>query len=666
MSRKIWLKIWIIVIIIWIMGFSDWSFAADSSEEDLNVLWIWLNMIISAAAWIWVFFAKLAWTFLTNRWVYWEVLWFDSLLWKFRNIMKNFANFWLWFFFVYTILKWLIKQWKESVTNTKKLKDIILWLLIAWVGIQSSRFITATIIDASTITLVAAWSFPAQIISESNNIQSSMEQSLKSNFGSGCKVLSLFSEYAKASNFLEVKNCELDGSSLSTDSEKQLLDAILPNQEDVSWPLYYIWFSILSAYRLPSIDTSSPKWIKATILNTIIEWWTTAVFALEMIILCIVALIRIIYLWMFIVLSPIAILLWCIEKSWEKVFSEDWFMKALWKQIKLKSFFINVFKPTIIVLWLWVSLIFILLMHKVVLDYAWKNLDLWWVTVTGSKGTQSNIEWNEWNETYNTSIDNNLLKFVSVNMWKTLLELILSIITVLIVYYIVKIAITMWKWDDFMSKHVSWITNSVGKLLWSMPVVPVPTYDKNWVQKRWNLSVNSLKTISWSGIASLTSKIDTINSEQQEAVNKLWWIWDNERSLTPTQQNSISAAWNGSTWIDILKAKIIEINKVKTGKWRWMTLNPQTASNDGFWINQFTNWLNTVDTGALSSQNEPIWKKMVEERRKSSTKEEERSLEKLFGNTEYAKKYAKDFWLGDISSWQDLRDADISQWTPSS
>jgi len=664
MNRKTWLKIWIIVVIMWMIWFSDWSFAASTSEEDLNVFWIWLNMIISAAAWIWVFFAKLAWTFLTNKWVYWEVLWFDSLLWKFRNIMKNFANFWLWFFFVYTILKWLIKQWKESIANTKKLKDIILWLLIAWVGIQSSRFITATVIDISTITLVAAWSFPAQIISESSYAEESMKQSLKSSFGSGCKVLSLFSEYAKASNFLEVKNCELDGGSLN---EKQLLDTILPNQEDISWPLYFIWFSILSSYRLPSIDTSSVKWIKATILNTIIEWWTTAVFALEMIILCIVALIRIIYLWMFIVLSPIAILLWCIEKSWEKVFSEKWFISSLWKQIKLKSFFINAFKPTIIVLWLWVSLIFILLMHKVVLDYSGKNLDLWWVTVTSSKDAQSSIKGSEWDQTYTTSIDNNLLKFVSVNMWKTLLELVLSIITVLIVYYIVKIAINIWDWKDFMSEHVSWITNWVGKLLWSMPVIPVPTYDKNWVPKRWNISVNSIKTISWSGMASLTNKINTINSEQQEAVNKLWWIWDNEKSLTPTQQNSISAAWSTSTWIGILNAKKIEINKIKTEEWRWMTLNPQTASNDGFWINQFTNWLNTVDINALSGEKERGWQRMVNDRRNLSNKKEERSLENLFNKTtDHVKEYAKYFWLGDnISSWADLKDADISQWTPS-
>jgi hypothetical protein len=55
----------------------------------------------------------------------------------------------------------------------------------------------------------------------------------------------------------------------------------MPDQNDVSWPLYFLWFTILKTNVVTSIDTASEKWAKATILNTIIQWWTTIVLLLK-------------------------------------------------------------------------------------------------------------------------------------------------------------------------------------------------------------------------------------------------------------------------------------------------------------------------------------------------------------------------------------------------
>ena len=55
------------------MCFSDWSFAADNVNK-LEILSVSLNTILGYLAWIWVWFAKLAGTFLTNKWVYGEAL----------------------------------------------------------------------------------------------------------------------------------------------------------------------------------------------------------------------------------------------------------------------------------------------------------------------------------------------------------------------------------------------------------------------------------------------------------------------------------------------------------------------------------------------------------------------------------------------------------------
>lgn len=95
-----------------------------------------------------------------NSLVYWEVFWFDAVLWQLWNIVKNLANFALWFFFLYKIFKYLI-SWKESV------KEILLRALIAWIWIQASWFIMATLIDASTILTYGVWWLPISILKES-------------------------------------------------------------------------------------------------------------------------------------------------------------------------------------------------------------------------------------------------------------------------------------------------------------------------------------------------------------------------------------------------------------------------------------------------------------------------------------------------------------------
>ena len=175
MAKKTRIRICIVFVIICMMWFSDWTLAEEG--DNFKILSISLNTILSFLAWLWVLFAKVAGTFLTNKWVYGEVFWFDALLWKYWNLMKNIANFWLWFYFVYVIFKWLIKQWKEDIT--KNLKKIIIRILVAGVWIQSSWFFTAAIIDVSTITLSAAWAFPSQVISESPYVEWAVVKSIE-------------------------------------------------------------------------------------------------------------------------------------------------------------------------------------------------------------------------------------------------------------------------------------------------------------------------------------------------------------------------------------------------------------------------------------------------------------------------------------------------------
>ena len=670
MEKKTLIKVGIIIIITCVMCFSDWSFAAvvEWWWENLDVLGFSLNYVVCVLGWLWVFFAKLAGTFLTNNWVYGELLWIDALMWKYWSMMKNIANFGLWFYFVYAIFKWLINQWKEDITQ--KLKKIILWLLIAWVWIQASWFFTAAVIDVSTITLSAVWSFPSQVISGNPSLGKTYEESLVKYLtpiwqwtGEG-KELSLFPKEGKESNLLETKNIKTK----YPVSVTGLVDSLMPNDDDVSWPLYYIWFSILRTNVVTSINTSNKNSIKATILNTIIQWWTTIIFAIEMLILCIMALMRIIYLWMFIVLSPLAILLRCIEKSWEKLWEDSKsFISRLMKQINFKSFFINVFKPTIIVLWFWIAVLFVSLMRGVIDDSAERPFDLKWTTINSIPNGHSD-SWNPWDQTYTTRIDNNLLSFTLANTWKTFLEIILSIITVLIVYFILKFAVKFWDGKDFVSEKIWKVQDEVDSLMESIPIMPVSWYDEEGNPTKRYMSAGQVFGL-WGKNSILQEKVNKYQRDVDKEIYEQGDIIDSwtreDNKLSSSEKNSISTTITQWLWnLGGLENAKKEIEKIRTKEWKWMKLDPNAP--DQFWRTEFTRWLNTrvtnKDYGSFNRQ----WKTMIDSWENQNRDESKRNLTSLFQQQNYAQAYAEFFgYKWSYIGFESIRDLDISKNPPS-
>ena len=86
-----------------------------------------------------------------NSLVYGEIFGLDAALFKFWSIMKNFANFALGFIFVWSILKYIFDMKSGKGTNPK---DLIVKLLIASIGINTSWFILGALIDLSTVLTV--------------------------------------------------------------------------------------------------------------------------------------------------------------------------------------------------------------------------------------------------------------------------------------------------------------------------------------------------------------------------------------------------------------------------------------------------------------------------------------------------------------------------------
>lgn len=661
MKKKLFIRIWIVITVIAVASFSDWSFAADDGA--LKSISEIMNFLTQVLARIWVIFAKFAWEFLTNKRVYWEILWLDALLWKYWVVVRNIANFWLWLFFTYTVFIALFKK-EDAVKN---LKNVLWRLLVAWIWIQTSRFLTAVVMDVSTITLVSVWSFPSQVMSENDemekNFRSTLRDYLDWNTVITWKQLELFPKNGTSNGFLvEIPITIEKGHEVS---KEEFLDDLLPKYDSVAWPLYYIWVAILDSFSISNIpkNTSSDIWIKSTILNTIINGWTTIVYSIEMMILCIVALLRIFYLWMFITLSPIVVLFYCIKKAdskglWSFIEKN---MKDFTANLNIKSFLINAFKPTIIVLWISLSVVFVSTMKWVLIQddtvkFQWVNLSSHCSQLNPSIKCE-------------TRVNSELFEWVFANLGKTLMNIILSILTVILIYEIIKIAVGIGGWDDFISKKVKWLQDDIWKLITATPIIPVKWTDINglprtsylsmgtalWIWNNRSLLGEKIKRVSW--------KIEEFSSAQTESV-MAGWLWKG-KFLTDSDKNKIRQAWEGLHWIATLNAKkqiINNINKNKNdGKGGvWMKLNPNTA--DPFWREEFTAWLDETPRNSITitSQQDQNWQDILKSRQ--GQKEEDRDLVKLFNNQRYATTYANYFGYGwTYTDFGSIKDLDVSE-----
>lgn len=682
MNRKTRIRIWIVIAIVCVMCFSDWSFAAD---DDIRSIAQILDFMVSVLSWIWVVFANLAWKFLTNNWVYGEALWLDVLLWQYRNIVKNMANFCLGFYLVYVIFKWLIGQFKGKEDVMSNMKNVLLWVLFAWIWIQASWFLTSVVIDLSTITMSAVGAFPAQIVSNDEYTEEGIKKSMRDFFDDGGeisygKTYNLFSRESEASSLVEFKTVPIDWNM----SQENIFDALLPNKDDVSGPLYYMWFAILRTQEINSVKSYNGLiWAKTSILNLIIQWWTTIIYSIEIGILCVIALMRILYLWMFIVLSPLAILLACIKKAWENDLVWKWFVGDLMKQINLKTFLAKVFQPVIIVFWISLSMIFVTLISRIVNDDSTRSMDkfdLWWATITTMKDPKADTSDDV---TYTTRLEWNLLRISMSTVWKWILDFMMSIITVILVYLIIDMSINIWNklWggEDFLSKKIESIRKWTQSIMTSIPLVPVAWYDKDWISKTRYISAG--KVFGWWGGRSLVDewiyklqwKIRDKYDEQGRIVDG--WF-NNDKNFKPFNSGDQikvenSAGWR--TWLDILVAQFNKIRELwnrlekdgwlKSGEWYGMLLNPDATNESGrFWQRRFEDWLRDVTPWDIRwNVDAEVWKEMVN--RWQDPQNSDKTLEKLFRkDSRYVKAYAKLFELDSgIDTWIDLKNADISK-----
>lgn len=148
----------------------DMTFAADANQTNLlqdlqsklNIYNIFMNVIYILLRPGLI----LAGMSLDNNMVYGAFFKLDAPLRVIRNIIKNFANFVLWFMVLVEVIKMVFNFWDDA---TSKITEVIKKCIIAGIGIQASWFLLAATIDVSTLATYGIGGLPLSVLGTSQD-----------------------------------------------------------------------------------------------------------------------------------------------------------------------------------------------------------------------------------------------------------------------------------------------------------------------------------------------------------------------------------------------------------------------------------------------------------------------------------------------------------------
>lgn len=574
----------IVVLVFVLIFFLNYSYAEDACNSTLSATSNLMTLISWIASWIWIVLSRLAGTLMSNSIIYGSFMYLDTFLWKMWQMSRTFANFALWFMFLLSIFKYVLfptKQWNSPIKTIKE-------ILLASIFVQLSWFLVMIVIDLSTIAISAVAAFPAQIIDSSESVQEPLIQELrKSELVSKavgephrCVVFNaLWGSYAddKDENWVEEVDCEI-----SPDLMTRLVDNVTPSPKNLSWPFMYLWLSVFRTKavmnKIAQTNTDCVERFTRVFINILFDAFLTILFSLALLIFVIVLVFRLMYIWLFIAISPIIVLLeFTSLKNYTSKFGGDNIFSSLkiWSVVKL------IFQPVFFALFVSLMLLVIITFQSFMKD---GTPEAPWLSMDESK-------MQDW--TYTTQIDIWWNVSTLVQQWtRSVSQIFLSILALVMMRYLVKMAISHKTWISGFDKQVGKLSGIYNSFATDLPIVPTPVW---WVGLR-HLKGSELmrqfetKNKYWRKFAEFTDFDTQVKDELNDIASK-FWFGDTIRSLSSPQQKSLSAAVNNPE-VDVL---ITEIKDIQEKQWIiWNEVKPyiiksinQNRNNSNFDIKKF-------------------------------------------------------------------------------
>lgn len=453
---------------------ATWSTQSWSSDKFLAIL----NWLIKLWNWLWIVPAIIAWKLMTNEFAYWAVFHLDIHLWTLWNIMKNFANYILWFAFLFIILK-SFYHWEPSTIYKTVLPKLLIWSVL----IQSSWFLIWAMLDISLIMTNAVAAFPAQFIKE-NEVQWKLKD---------CTI-------NLDTNNKNSKTVDCVDSQATT----WLFQAILPKSDSVSWPLLYLWFNVFKFTEFTNIDQEITKPEQITLdlfLKALLIW----IFLVPLFTLMITNLIRMFRIWIFVIFSPFLVL--------KEVFKWWIWDKFEWaKNITFSELIWLIFQPVVVVWALSLVLILVVSMDNIFNVKA--ESEKYNQQVRQNMMEKFNIDTSDWNKavmyfdkekTISFTLEWSIFEKSKENIWWLIWYMIMCFFTAYLMWTLVKV----WFATSSLTKQVS---DSVFKFAeWMMMATPLPWTNLSlWALSRAKTQMN-------------TDIFRSAQARQADRVTELFW-----------------------------------------------------------------------------------------------------------------------------------------------
>lgn len=543
---------------------------AQSAERRLRIVYLIMRPMLA-----------LAWAAMDNSLVYGEAFFLTPALFKFWNIIRTFANFALWFYFLWKILTAFFNNKLESWYFA-----LIKKAFIAWVLINFSWSIIASLIDISTIATVSLWGIPIHALQWDETFRENVyylktHANLNLNDANAEKAdrfdfSVIYSCYPGANSKLTWNNenewnkqswstggstawnplyyimCGIDNQSLYIEGsetepwtrKKRKQDFINVWKKDtkidttkiqdkycvynnklilndywanigkcevlqelmVEWrdywidqcaqindlitrsryytgPLFAMYTSIINVADMWVTSTSwSLKQIWLTLMLKLITIWALIV---PLIAFAVVMLIRVIYLWMIIIFSPMIVLVMTLER-WEAVsWKIDSSIKNMFNAAEVVKL---ILLPAITTFALSISIIFLTLLHNLPLieESSWTS-ETAMQTTDGCRNDTITALWYdrtdtlEWTMYDFGSFQINLaesLRRTWADIWNILSRLWLNWLWIALMRMVVFAAL---KSSEFTKWVVDTIESTAKSLAWAVPIIPLGNGKSVWI-----------------------------------------------------------------------------------------------------------------------------------------------------------------------------------------
>lgn len=524
------------IIIVMVMVFSCYpTFAADGwcsweTKDVFEMIHVFFSNLWRFFSWIWLVLWNFAGVLMTNSMIYWEFMHLDWFLWKIWQMSRTVANYALWFMFIYYLFRYIF--FKDDKPPVSKIKDI----LVASVLVQVSWFMVMVLVDLSTIALATVSSFPSQVMSVDSELTKTFKSEIvKSELLNDKKtiVVNAFTdEYLESNNssWFSVEKSEWDNSSV--DPKKTTIDALLPSPNNLWGPFIYLWATAFKAQKyinrpIPESATCVDS-VEKVFTNLILDAWMVILYSISLALLIVLLVMRLGYLRIFIAISPIVVLVYALDITKIKK-ANDIF--------DLKKAIILIFKPAIFALWISLMFIVVVTVQRLFDQSMDSYLDSVGVTDKQQTSTKKDVI-----PKVSSSIEDAWIVSVYLKNWvKSLKDVMLSLITLVLMWQLVKLALNWSIWgfneNSKFSQKMKKMVDSTWKLFWTVWVVPTPK-GMMWFNEVRDSSGEYSPLLNKA--RAKLEKSFTDRDKSKETIRELLWKWDSSwiKSVTEFQKES--------------------------------------------------------------------------------------------------------------------------------